>query len=82
MRWTVDNAPFVNLWYTRGALDYLLFFHLREALSPGTLKRAERKLKEEFNQGYFKIGGLDLTPSHNIRKGGGFRSGMPDVHGF
>ena len=82
VRWTVDNAPFVNLWYTRGALDYLLFFHLREALSPGTLQRAERKLKEEFNQGYFKIGGLDLTPSHNIRKGGGFRSGMSGVYGF
>ena len=41
-------------------------------MSPGTLRRTERKMKEDFNQTYFRLDSLDLTPSHIIRKGGGF----------
>ena len=68
-----DNTPFINLWYTRMGLDYLIQYHLREMMSPGTLKKSERKMKKEMNQTYLKIGGLDLTPSHVVKRGGGFR---------
>ncbi|WP_156925291.1 hypothetical protein [Nitratidesulfovibrio termitidis] len=73
LRLGINNTPFINLWYTRGALDYLLLFHIREALSPGTLARSERKLREEYNQTYLQLGPVDLTPSKVVRRGGGFR---------
>lgn len=73
LRLGINSTPFINLWYTRGALDYLLLFHIREALSPGTLARSERKLREEYNQTYLQLGPVDLTPSHLVRRGGGFR---------
>ena len=73
LRLLMNNTPYVNLWYTRGALDYLLLYHMREMLSPGTLARSERKIKEEYNQTYLSIGGLDLTPSKVVKRGGGYR---------
>lgn len=73
LRLGINNTPFINMWYTRGALDYLLLFHIREALSPGTLARSERKLREEYNQTYLQLGPVDLTPSKVVRRGGGFR---------
>jgi hypothetical protein len=41
-----DNLPFVNLFYTRQALNYLFLYSLQESLRPGYLKRAERSLKQ------------------------------------
>lgn len=73
LRWGLNNTPFLNLWYTRYAMDYLFLFHIREILSPGTLARSERKAKEEYNQKYLKLGDVDLTPSKHIKRGGGFR---------
>ncbi len=66
------NTSFFNLWWSRTALDYMLLFHVREWMSPGTLKRSERRMKKDYNQEYFKLGGVDLTPSRNIKHGGGF----------
>lgn len=63
----MDNTPYVNLWYTRAALDYLLLYHLREMMSPGTLRRMERRAKQEYNQEFI------MPPSKVIRQGGGFR---------
>lgn len=66
-RWAMGHAPFVNLWYTRSAVDWAFLFHVREMLSPGSLRRSERKLKEEFGQTYL------FPPSRYIRRGGGWR---------
>ncbi len=44
------NTPFLNLFYTRAALDYLIFYHIQEAMTPGSLKRMERKLKQDQGQ--------------------------------
>lgn len=44
------NTPFLNLFYTRAAMDYLILYHIQEAMSPGSLKRMERKLKKDQNQ--------------------------------
>jgi hypothetical protein len=67
VRLLMDNTPFINLWYTRAALDYAILFHVREMLSPGTLAKTERRMKEEYNQKYI------LPPSSVIKRGGGFK---------
>jgi hypothetical protein len=68
LRVLMDNAPFVNLWYTREALNWGVLYHLREMISPGTLARTERKLKEEYGQEYV------FSPAKGIKRGGfGFR---------
>lgn len=67
LRLAMSNAPFVNLWFTRGALDWGLLYHMREMMSPGTLKRTERKMKTEFGQEFL------FPPSRYIRRGGGWR---------
>lgn len=71
LRLAMDNTPFINLWYTRAALDYAILYHLQEMVSPGTLARREYEAKKDFNQQYL------FPPSKNIRTGGGYRSGFP-----
>jgi len=45
-----DNAPFVNLFYSRAALDYLFLWQWEEALNPGFLRRWERRVKQQTGQ--------------------------------
>lgn len=47
-----NNTPFLNLFYTRAALDYLILYDVQEAISPGSLKRMEKRIKEETGQGF------------------------------
>lgn len=49
-RLAMDKLPFANLFYTKGALDYLLLYGIQESLNPGYLKRMERKMKKERGQ--------------------------------
>jgi hypothetical protein len=49
-RLMLDNAPYINLFYTRAALDWAVFNHIREMLSPGTIQRSDRRAFEEFGQ--------------------------------
>lgn len=67
MYWGMNNTPFVNLWYTRQALDYLVLYHLQEMASPGYLRRMERRLKKEHGQEML------LPPSQRIKRGGGWK---------
>ena len=69
LRLVLDNSPFINLWYTRQALDWAVLYHVREMLSPGTLKRTERRMKKEFGQQFI------VSPAGLIQRGGGFRGG-------
>ena len=64
LRMALGNAPFINLWYTRAALDWLLLYHVREMMSPGSLRRAENKMKKEFGQEYI------ISPAAHIERGG------------
>lgn len=73
IRTTLDNAPFINLWYTRAALDWTLLYHVREWMSPGTLARTERKMKETYGQDMF------VSPARNIKRGGGLRQPVMGV---
>ena len=45
-----NSTPFANLFYTRAALDYLILYDLQESMSPGSLRRMERRLKDEQHQ--------------------------------
>ena len=42
-----QNTPLINLWYTRLALDYLVFWRLQEAASPGYLSRYEERVRNQ-----------------------------------
>jgi hypothetical protein len=42
--------PFVNLFYARPALDYLILDSLREAVSPGYIKRQTKRRKTDYGQ--------------------------------
>ena len=46
----LGNTPFLNLWYARPGLDWLILNSLRESVSPGFLRRQERRRRERFNQ--------------------------------
>jgi len=43
-------TPFVNLFYARPALDYLILDSLREAVSPGYIKRQTKRRKTDYGQ--------------------------------
>lgn len=47
LRAGIDSVPFVNLFYTRMALDYLVLYRLQEAANPGFLRRMERRIERE-----------------------------------
>lgn len=53
INFTTQNTPFVNLFYVRPALDFLFLNSLKEASSPGYLRRNEARRKKEFGQGNF-----------------------------
>jgi hypothetical protein len=43
----LDNTPFINLFYARTALNYLLFWRIQEAMNPGFQRRYEQRVKRE-----------------------------------
>jgi len=59
-----NNTPYMNLWYTRAALDYLILYRLQEWASPGSLKRLQRRLKKEYGQE------MIVPPTTYIKRGG------------
>jgi hypothetical protein len=48
-----SNTPFINLFYLRPALDYAVLYDLQEAVNPGSLRRMERRIKEENGQKFY-----------------------------
>ena len=61
----VRNIPGENLIYLKGALDYLLWYHLYEAASPGWWERTNRRLEKEQGRtlgGYVPGAGVPYTP--------------------
>lgn len=47
-----QNTPYVNLFYARAAIDYLILFRIQEWLRRGSLRRMESRLKKEQGQTY------------------------------
>lgn len=64
MRVVMNNTPFINLFYTRIALDYLILYRLQEMANPGYLRRMERRLNRDQDQKYI------VPPSTVIERGG------------
>jgi hypothetical protein len=46
-RTVLNNTPFINLFYTRAALDYLILYQIGENLNPGYLSRMEKRSEKE-----------------------------------
>jgi hypothetical protein len=60
-RFASSHVPFANLIYLKGALDYLLWYHLYEAASPGWWERTNRRISRETGRtmlGYEPGGGV------------------------
>ena len=49
----VSNTPYINLFYTKTALDYLFLYGIMEKTSPGYLKRMERRIEKDMDQEYY-----------------------------
>jgi hypothetical protein len=61
VRFGIGHVPFGNLIYLKGALDYLLWYHIYEAISPGWWERTNRRLQKE--QGRTMVG---YTPGGSV----------------
>lgn len=46
----LNNTPYLNLFYTRIALDYAFLYNIQEHLNPGYLRRMERRMQQENGQ--------------------------------
>jgi hypothetical protein len=57
----LNNTPFLNLFYTRAALNYLIFYRLQESMNPGYLRRMEADVEKNNAQGFL------LRPSEVVR---------------
>lgn len=53
----LNNTPFINLFYTRLALDYAFLWQIQEALNPGFVRRFERRVRDQNHQKFW------LSPS-------------------
>ncbi|MFL1533937.1 MULTISPECIES: hypothetical protein [Pseudomonas] len=45
-----NNTPFLNLFYTRIAMDHLFLWSVQEAMNPGSLRRTEQRIQQESGQ--------------------------------
>lgn len=46
----LNNTPFLNLFYSRIALDHLFLYSVQEAMNPGSLRRTEQRIQKENGQ--------------------------------
>lgn len=57
VKFAANNAPFINLWGVRTAMDYLVLYSLQETLNPGYLHRYEQQVEKKNAQHFY------LSPS-------------------
>jgi hypothetical protein len=61
IRLGIGHTPFINLFYTRAALDHLVIHRLQEWANPGYLRRMEQRTKQENDQTFW------LRPTDAVR---------------
>ena len=66
VRAAVNHAPFINLFWSKWALDYFLLYQMYEGLNPGYLRRMERRIEREQGQTFF------APPSRDSKEFGDF----------
>ena len=54
LRAGLRNTPFTNLFYTRTAMDYMFLYQLQEMVSPGSLARYEKDVRDNRGQEFLK----------------------------
>lgn len=57
-----NNTPFLNLFYSRMALDYLFLWQVQEAISPGYQRRLERRIRQQNDQAFW------LSPARRVQE--------------
>lgn len=50
----IQNAPFINVWWAKAALNYLVLNGVQEKLQPGYNKKLEENAKKQGQEYYFK----------------------------
>lgn len=60
VKFGINNTPYMNLFYTRMALDYLFLYQLQEEMNPGYLRRMERKVEQDTGSEWW------LRPSETV----------------
>ena len=53
LKFTRNNIPGGNLWYTKAIMDHLIWNQLAEYASPGYLGKVRRRAQREFGQEYY-----------------------------
>lgn len=53
LRFTKGHSPYVNLWYSKAALDHLVLHGIQENLSPGYLARIQNKARKDWGQDWW-----------------------------
>ena len=64
-RFGIGHVPFANLVFVKGALDYLLWYHLLEAAKPGWWQRTNQRMQVEQGRtmaGYTPGGPIPWSP--------------------
>ena len=61
-RFALNNTPYINLFYTRAAFDYLILYQIQEMLNPGYLRRLEKRIHKQNNQKFL------VPPSEHVRR--------------
>ncbi len=61
IRMGVGHTPFINLFYARAGLDYLVIYRLQEWANPGYLRRMEQRVKRDNDQTFW------LRPTDAVR---------------
>lgn len=52
-RFSLNHTPFLNLYYVRPVMDYLILNRIQETLSPGSLRRHEANVRKEQGNDFF-----------------------------
>jgi len=53
LRLARSNAPYLNLWYAKAAIDHAGMHALQENLSPGYLSKMKQRARKDFGQDYW-----------------------------
>lgn len=69
VRAVMDTLPFVNLWYTLMALEYLVTYHVQDQMSPGILQRSKENMRQKFRRKYLSINTGAPIPTRPHRAG-------------
>ncbi|TCS14539.1 hypothetical protein [Caulobacter sp. BK020] len=55
------NTPFINTWWTKAALDYVLLWRVQEALNPGWAARYQKRVEDQTGSEFW------LAPTDAVR---------------